>query len=50
MLVPGVYAGKTMVHTFVSSMSASLDVLAMAKIEVNLSDIPEGKSAVFKWR
>lgn len=34
----------------VSSMSASADVLAMAKIEVKLSDIPEGKNATFKWR
>ena len=31
-------------------MSASADVLALAKIEIKLSDIPEGKSAVFKWR
>ena len=31
-------------------MSASADVLALAKIEVKLGDIPEGKSAVFKWR
>ena len=35
---------------FISSMSASADVLAMAKIEINLADIPEGKNAVFKWR
>lgn len=31
-------------------MSASADVLAMAKIEIKLSDIPEGKSVTFKWR
>ena len=31
-------------------MSASADVLALAKIEINLGDIPEGKSATFKWR
>ena len=31
-------------------MAASADVLAMAKIEVNLNSIPEGKSVVFKWR
>lgn len=34
----------------VGSMSASADVLAMAKVEVKLGSIPEGKSAVFKWR
>lgn len=33
-----------------STMSASADVLAMAKIEVKLDSIPEGKSVVFKWR
>lgn len=31
-------------------MSASADVLALAKIEIKLSDIPEGKSMTFKWR
>lgn len=48
--VPAVYAAKTVVHEFVSSMSASADVLALAKIEVKLSDIPEGKNVTFKWR
>lgn len=31
-------------------MSASADVLALAKIEIKLGDIPEGKSVTFKWR
>ncbi|XP_001867379.2 cytochrome b-c1 complex subunit Rieske, mitochondrial isoform X2 [Culex quinquefasciatus] len=44
------YVAKSLVSTFVSSMSASADVLAMAKIEIKLSDIPEGKSVTFKWR
>ncbi|KAK3922675.1 Cytochrome b-c1 complex subunit Rieske, mitochondrial [Frankliniella fusca] len=44
------YAAKNLVTTFVSSMSASADVLAMASIEVNLNEIPEGKSVTFKWR
>lgn len=39
-----------MVTSFVHSMSASADVLALAKIEVKLSDIPEGKNATLKWR
>jgi ubiquinol-cytochrome c reductase iron-sulfur subunit len=38
------------VGEFVSSMSATADVLALAKIEVKLADIPEGKSVTFKWR
>jgi len=44
------YGGKALTQEFISTMSASADVLALAKIEVNLGDIPEGKSATFKWR
>ncbi|KAK2088073.1 Cytochrome b-c1 complex subunit Rieske, mitochondrial [Saguinus oedipus] len=44
------YAAKSIVTQFVSSMSASADVLAMSKIEIKLSDIPEGKNMAFKWR
>lgn len=46
----GAYAAKTVVTEFISSMSASADVLAMAKIEIKLADIPEGKNVTFKWR
>jgi len=31
-------------------MSASADVLAMAKVEVDLAAIPEGKNVIVKWR
>ncbi|XP_072527314.1 cytochrome b-c1 complex subunit Rieske, mitochondrial [Salminus brasiliensis] len=48
--VMGVYAAKTVVVQFVTSMSASADVLAMSKIEVKLGNIPEGKNVTFKWR
>ncbi|KAI4903300.1 hypothetical protein NFI96_031850 [Prochilodus magdalenae] len=48
--VMGVYAAKTVVTQFVSSMSASADVLALSKIEIKLGDIPEGKNMTFKWR
>lgn len=48
--VTGAYAAKTVVSEFVSSMSVTADVLAMAKIEIKLSDIPEGKNMTFKWR
>jgi len=46
----GAYAAKTLVSQFILSMSATADVLALAKIEIKLSDIPEGKSMTFKWR
>jgi len=48
--VTGAYAATSTVNMFLGSLSASADVLAMAKIEINLSDVPEGKSMVFKWR
>nr|ADO27896.1 mitochondrial cytochrome b-c1 complex subunit rieske [Ictalurus furcatus] len=48
--VVGVYTAKTAVTQFVSSMSASADVLALSKVEIKLSDIPEGRNMVFKWR
>jgi len=49
-VVTGAYCAKTVVTDFVSSMSASADVLALAKIEIKLGDIPEGKNVTFKWR
>ncbi|XP_014248104.1 cytochrome b-c1 complex subunit Rieske, mitochondrial [Cimex lectularius] len=48
--VAGAYAAKATVNKFIMSMSASADVLALAKIEVDLGDIPEGKSFTVKWR
>lgn len=47
--VAGLHAGKNVVLEFISTMSASADVLAMAKIEVDLSTIPEGKIFHSKW-
>jgi ubiquinol-cytochrome c reductase iron-sulfur subunit len=48
--VAAVHGVKNIAGDFLSSMSASADVLAMAKIEIDLSAIPEGKNVVFKWR
>ncbi len=31
-------------------LGPSADVLAQGQLEVKLADIPEGKSATFKWR
>merc|ERR1711915_111147 len=49
-VVTGAYVAKTIVSEFISSMSASADVLALAQIEVKMDDVPEGKSVTFKWR
>ncbi|XP_008467930.1 cytochrome b-c1 complex subunit Rieske, mitochondrial-like [Diaphorina citri] len=48
--VVGMVCAKSVVNQFISSMSASADVLAMATIEVDLNLIPEGQSVTFKWR
>jgi hypothetical protein len=42
--VAAAYGAKATVYDFISSMSASADVLALAKIEIKLGDIPEGES------
>lgn len=41
---------QSTIHEFLVNMSASADVLALAKVEVDLSTIPEGKNVIIKWR
>ncbi|KAF9270546.1 ubiquinol-cytochrome c reductase iron-sulfur subunit [Marasmius fiardii PR-910] len=41
---------KSSVTEFLQTMSASADVLALAKVEVELGNIPEGKNVIIKWR
>ncbi|KAK4134512.1 ubiquinol-cytochrome c r [Trichocladium antarcticum] len=41
---------KSTVQEFLVNMSASADVLAMAKVELDLAAIPEGKNVIIKWR
>lgn len=48
--VLGAAAAKSTVDSFLSTMSASADVLAMAKVEVKLGAIPLGKNIVVKWQ
>ncbi|QPG73712.1 ubiquinol--cytochrome-c reductase catalytic subunit rip1 [Brettanomyces nanus] len=43
-------AAKSTVDSFLSTMSASADVLAMAKVEIKLGNIPLGKNVVVKWQ
>ncbi|KAG0365737.1 hypothetical protein BGZ54_006261 [Gamsiella multidivaricata] len=45
-----VMGAKTTVADFLANMSASADVLALAKVEVDLSTIPEGRNVTIKWR
>lgn len=44
------YGAKAIVRDIVANVAPSADVLALAKIEVNLNDIPEGKNLTVKWR
>lgn len=39
---------KSVVSDFIANLSASADVLALAKVEVDLSTIPEGKNVILK--
>ncbi|CAG8739313.1 12340_t:CDS:2, partial [Racocetra fulgida] len=41
---------KNSITDFLVNMSASADILALAKVEVDLTKIPEGKNVVIKWR
>ncbi|TFY69029.1 hypothetical protein EVG20_g3322 [Dentipellis fragilis] len=43
-------AAQSTVSEFLRTMSASADVLALAKVEIELASIPEGKNVVIKWR
>ncbi|GLB36464.1 putative component of the ubiquinol-cytochrome c reductase complex (complex III or cytochrome b-c1 complex), which is a respiratory chain that generates an electrochemical potential coupled to ATP synthesis [Lyophyllum shimeji] len=43
-------AAKSTVTEFLQTMSASADVLALAKVEVDLAKIPMGKNVIIKWR
>ena len=39
---------KSLVSDFLKNMSASADVLALAKVEVDMGTIPEGKNVIIK--
>lgn len=50
MSLVGAVSAKNIVTDYLKHMSASADVLANAKIEVDLTNIPEGKNLIVKWR
>ncbi|KZT23768.1 ubiquinol-cytochrome c r [Neolentinus lepideus HHB14362 ss-1] len=41
---------KSTITEFLGTLAASADVLALAKVELELAAIPEGKNVVIKWR
>ncbi|CAG2062700.1 unnamed protein product [Timema podura] len=48
--VVALYSAKSVVIQLLSSLSITADQLALATIEIKLSDIPEGRNVTFKWR
>ncbi|GFN91353.1 cytochrome b-c1 complex subunit rieske, mitochondrial [Plakobranchus ocellatus] len=48
--VAATYTAKAVVRGIVGNLSPAADVVALAKIEIKLEDIPEGRSVTMKWR
>nr|KAJ3418025.1 hsp70 nucleotide exchange factor fes1 [Polyrhizophydium stewartii] len=48
--VIGAVAAKNIISDYLINLSASADVLALAKVEVDMAAIPEGKNLVIQWR
>ncbi|OXU16506.1 hypothetical protein TSAR_009113 [Trichomalopsis sarcophagae] len=48
--VAGLYASKAIIHQHLMTMAPSRDVLAAAKTEVNIANIPENKVQIIKWQ
>ncbi|KNC96687.1 cytochrome b-c1 complex subunit Rieske, mitochondrial [Spizellomyces punctatus DAOM BR117] len=46
----GAAAAKNIVTDYLVHFAASADVLALAKVEVDMASIPEGKNVIIKWR
>lgn len=46
----GAMSAKNLVTDYLQNLSASADVLAMAKVEVSMASIPEGRNVILKWR
>lgn len=44
------YSTKWITYQYCVCLAATADVLALAKIEVNLTNIPEGETQTIKWR
>ena len=46
----GALSMKNIVADYLVHFAASKDVLALAKVEVDLASIPQGKNIILKWR
>lgn len=50
MAVTSAYMAKYIVRDIVAYVGPAKDVMSLAKVEISLSAVPEGKNAVFEWR
>lgn len=48
--IGGAVAAKASVQSVLNMLAPARDCLALSKIEVDVSNIPEGKNVVVKWR
>lgn len=48
--VLGAVAAKNIVTDYLVNLAASADVLALAKVEVDMANVPEAKNVIVKWR
>jgi len=46
----GAVVAKNIITDYLEHFSASADVLALAKVEVDMAAIPAGKNIIIKWR
>jgi Rieske Fe-S protein len=49
-ILVGLVMAKNTVGNFIASLTPARNLMAVANIEIDLDDIPEGKSITFEWR
>lgn len=50
MAITSAYMAKYIVRDIAAYVGPAKDVMSLAKVEVSLAAVPEGKNAVFEWR
>jgi ubiquinol-cytochrome c reductase iron-sulfur subunit len=50
MAITSAYMAKYIVRDIVTYVGPAKDVMSLAKVEISLDAVPEGKNAVFEWR
>ncbi|CAF1568752.1 unnamed protein product [Adineta steineri] len=50
MAVTSAYMAKYIIRDIVAYVGPARDVMSLAKVEISLDAVPEGKNAVFEWR